>query len=124
MAAPSNTASGLDPNLAGALAYVFGWVTGLIIFLTEPNNKYVRFHALQSIFLSIAIFVIYVGLGMVLTMFAIVPGLNVVFTALGALIYFLVGIGVFVLWIVLMVRAYQGEKFKLPVIGDMAEQNA
>lgn len=103
------TSSGLDENLAAALAYALGWITGLFFFVTEPTNTFVRFHALQSIFvfgaLSIAWFVsmsiVFVGW---IFAFVIIPPLSVV------------------LWLLLMFKAYQGERFKLPIAGDMAEQ--
>lgn len=99
--APANPASGLTPNVAGALCYLVGWITGIFFFMTS-KDKYVRFHALQSI--------IVFGAGSVLSF---VPFVNLI-----------VGLVLLVLWVVLMVKAYQGEKFKLPVIGDIAEKNA
>jgi len=94
----------------GLLCYVFGWITGLIFLLTEKENKFVKFHALQSIFFSIASFVLGI-LGMVL---AFIP-------VIGQLLSPAVGLAVFVLWIILMIKAYKKEMYKLPVIGDMAE---
>ncbi len=118
------TVSGLDPNVAAALSYVLGWITGLIFVLIESENRFVRFHALQSIFFSIAVLVLYGGLGAFLALFQAVPGVNVVMGILGALVSSLLGIAVFVVWIILMLRAYQGERYKLPVVGDIADQNA
>lgn len=91
----------MKPNVAGALTYLLGFVTGVIFFLIS-KDKFVRFHALQSIML-------FVGL----TVLNYIPFLNVI-----------VGIVALILWLVLMFKAYQGEKFKLPVIGDIAEKNA
>lgn len=118
------TKSGLDPNLAAAIAYAFGWISGLIFFLVEPDNKFVRFHALQSIFLNIALIVAYTGLGLLMAVFGVIPGIGFLFAMLGVVAYAVLGVGFLILWIMLMIRAYQGEKFKLPVIGDLAEQNA
>ena len=114
----------IDPNLAALIAYLFGWVTGLIIFLLEGKNKFVRFHALQSIFLSIAVAIVFTALSIVTGILAIVPGLGIVFAFLGPLIMSVLGLGIFILWILLMVRAYQGDKLVLPIIGDLAEKNA
>lgn len=118
------TVTGLDPNVEAALSYVLGWITGLIFYLVERDNHYVRFHALQSVFFSIAVFVLYGGLNAFLSLFRAVPGINIVMGLLGSLVSFLLGIAVFVVWIILMVRAYQGERYKLPVVGDMAEQGS
>ncbi len=118
------SATNLDPNLAALLAYVFGWVSGLIIFLIEPDNKYVRFHALQSIFFNVAIVIAMIGLSIVFGILGAIPGLGILFLILLPLIWGIGSLGIFALWIVLMIKAYQGEKFKLPVIGDIAEQNA
>jgi len=100
------TSSGLQPNVGALFAYVLGLVTGLIFFLIEKENKFVRFHAFQSICFSIALFV----LGAVL---AFLPGL-------GPLLVMLLNLGGLVVWIILMIQAFQGQWFKLPVIGDIA----
>jgi len=102
------TSSGLDENVAGLLCYVFGIVTGVIFMLIEKENRFVRFHALQSIFVSAAIIVLNIAVNLV--------------PLLGMLISFLLSAAAFILWIVLMVKAYQGQMFKLPIIGDMAEK--
>ena len=107
--ARGKTSTGLEPNVAGLLCYVLGWVTGLIFFLLEKDNKFVRFHAMQSIIVFGAINVVYF-------IFFRIPYIWVfgwVIWAFG-----------FVLWIVLMIKAYQGEKYKLPVSGDIAEKQA
>ena len=118
------TVSGLDPNVAAALSYVLGWITGLIFYLVESENRFVRFHALQSIFFSIAVFVLFGGLSVFISLFRVVPGVNVVMGVLGSLVSMLLSIAFFVVWIILIVRAYQGERYKLPVVGDMAEKSA
>ena len=104
------TSSGVQENLAGALCYLFGWVTGLIFFVVEPKNKFVRFHAVQSIAVSIVIMVVYFILFFI--------------PVIGWIISALLGILTFVLWILMMVKAYQGQMFKLPVVGNFAEQQA
>ena len=102
------TSTGLDENIAGLLCYVLGWVSGLVFILIEKENKFVRFHAFQSI-------VVFGALTIASFIFGLIPVLGVV---LGWIISIL-GI---VLWIVLMVKAYQGTKYKLPWSGDMAEK--
>jgi len=99
----------IDENVAGLLCYVLGWVSGLVFFLIEKKNKFVRFHALQSI--------IVFG---TLTLASIVIGW---IPFIGWLINCLIGVLAIVLWILLMIKAYQGEKYKLPWAGDLAEKN-
>lgn len=108
----ASTSSEMDPKVSSLLSYLLGIIGG-IIFYAISKNSYVRFHAMQSIIASVAVIVLYV----VLMVFGwIIPFLWV--------INWLINLGILALWIVLMVKAYQGEKFKLPVIGDMAEKYA
>ena len=103
-----NTVLGVTENLEGLFCYVFGWVTGLIFLLLEQKNAFVRFHALQSLVTFLALFIASV-------VFGFIPVLGM----LVSLILWPLGV---VLWIVLMVKAYKGERYKLPVIGDFVEQ--
>ena len=97
---------GLEKNVACAATYVLGWITGLVFFLAEKENKDIRFHAAQSI----------VTFG-ILTVLSLVPVIGWMLSPF----IFLVGL---VLWIVLLIKAYQGERFKLPVVGDLVEKLA
>ena len=106
--------TGLEPNIAGLLSYLVGWITGLIFFLIEQKDEFVRFHAMQSIIVFGAITVVQIVLGIL----AIIPYVGIIFAIIG----YIVWLFAVVLWIVLMVKAYQGERFKLPVSGDMAEK--
>ncbi len=99
----------LQPNVAALLSYALGWVSGLIVFLIEKESKFVRFHALQSI----AVF------GSLTVLQILLVGVPVFGWILLPLLY-LAQVG---LWVLLMVKAFQGEKFKLPVAGDFAEKN-
>ncbi len=113
----STGASGPTDNIFGALAYVT--VIPAIIFLVlEPYNqkRFVRFHAFQSIFYAVA----WCALWMVLNIIAHIPFLG----WLTILVWPLVSLAGFVIWLVLVLKAYQGQMFKLPVIGDMAEKQA
>ena len=106
----AKTSIGLEENVTSLLCYLLGWISGLIFFLIEKENKTVRFHALQSLVLFGSLFV----LNIVLTFIPV----------LGWILLLLINIAAFVLWIVLMVKAYKGEKLKLPFAGEIAENNA
>ncbi len=104
------TALGLDENIEGLLAYLGWWVTGLLFYFLEPQNKFVRFHAMQSI----------VAFGAI-TVAAFVLGLIPVIGWILSPILWLAGVAL-TIW--LMYKAYQGEMYKLPWAGDFAEQQA
>ena len=108
MTPPGKTASGFDENVAAALSYGLGWVTGLLFFMTEPENSFVRFHAMQSMLVFGA------------ACLAFLVCLAIPF--LGWILSIFVVYGSAALWLVLMFKAYQGERFKLPVAGDIAEE--
>jgi uncharacterized membrane protein len=116
-AAGAGAGTGLPDNLAGALAY-FTFVPAIIFLVLEPYNKsrFIRFHAFQCLFLSAALFAI----GIVLAMIASIPFIGLITIPL----HFLVWIGAIVVAIILMLKAYQNQMYKLPVIGDMAEKQA
>lgn len=97
-----------NQNLLAALTYLLGFITGIIFLLLEKKNKFIRFHAMQSTITFGGIFVINIILGFI--------------PILGWIVGILLSLVSFILWIVLMVKAYQGEHFKLPYIGDLAEQ--
>jgi len=109
--------AGLSSNLVGVLCYLFGIVGGVLFLLIAPYNqdKDIRFHAFQSIFLTIAWVVFWVGLGII--------------TSIGPLgfLWFLtplISLAAFLGWIYLMVRTYQGQRVMVPVVGDLAAQQA
>ncbi len=108
------TTIGLTQNVAAGLSYVFGWVSGLIIFLTEKQNRFVRFNAMQSILFSGSITV----LSIVMQILFRIPFINIV----ACIAWPLIGLVFFVGWIVLMINSFQGKYFKLPIIGDYAEK--
>jgi uncharacterized membrane protein len=107
------TSTNIPENTAGLLSYVLGWVSGLIMFLLEPENRFVRFHAVQSMITFGALSVLWfiVWLPFRYTWFGFYNVFGSIF-----------GIIAFILWVVLMVKAYQGAMYKLPVIGDLAER--
>lgn len=105
---------GIDENLEGALCYFAGILTGVLFLILEKENKFVKFHAVQSIVVSIVIIVVLTVLGTILLFIPII----------GWLIDILLYLGAFCIWLLLMYKAYQGEKFKLPIAGDIAEKQA
>ncbi|HET8782932.1 MAG TPA: DUF4870 domain-containing protein [Pyrinomonadaceae bacterium] len=128
--APVQTAkssTGLDENVAALLSYLFGWVSGLIFFLLEKDSRLVRFHAMQSILLNAAGAVIGFVLWIATFILAIIGAM--LSDSLGALVWILAmllfsafGLALFVAAILCLVKAYQGQYFKLPVIGNFAEK--
>ena len=102
------TSSGLHENVAGALAYGLGWITGAFFLVFEPSNRFVRFHAWQSVILfgalSLAWFVaVSIPLFGTIVAFVIIPPVSAF------------------LWLFLMYKAYNGHRYKVPYAGDMAE---
>jgi len=108
------TSTGLAENVAGLLCYVLGWISGIVFILIEPENKFVRFHAMQSIVTFGGITIISIALSIL----GLIPFLGVVFDIAN----WIIGVLAFVLWIVLMVKAYQGTRYKLPRAGNLAEK--
>jgi len=102
------TSTGINPTVAGLLCYLLGFVSGVLFLLIEKENRFVRFHAMQSIFTFIFFFVVNIALHFI--------------PFIGWVIIPILGIVSLIVWILLMVKAYKGEYYKLPVIGDMAEQ--
>ena len=108
LTAPAGTSTGLSQNVAGLLCYVAGWITGIIFFVLEQRNKFVRFHAAQSI----VVFGIITVAGTVL---GLIPVVGIAFS-------WIIGIIGFIVWIIMIVKASSGEWYKLPWAGDVAEK--
>jgi uncharacterized membrane protein len=115
------TSTGLDPKLAGLLAYILSPVTGIIFYLIEKTHQVVRFHAAQSIVFGAFAIVLWVVLAILSFIFY---SISWTLGNLFNLVTLLVWLGLFIVWIVLLVKGYSGEKWKLPVLGDMAERMA
>ncbi|MBI3934968.1 MAG: DUF4870 domain-containing protein [Acidobacteria bacterium] len=114
--------SGLDGNVAALLSYVLGWLTGLIFFLID-KRPYVRFHAMQSIVTFGALHVIQLILVFGGVFGGLMGGLTggLMFGGIAWMLYALFNLVILVTWILCMVKAYQGQRFKLPVVGNLAE---
>ena len=106
----NKTSMGIEQNLAGLLCYAGAWITGIIFLIMEKENQFVRFHAVQSI-------VVFGALSVVSFILNFIP-------FIGWIINSLLGVLALILWIVLMLKAYKGEQYKLPVAGDIAEKNS
>ena len=108
--------AGLPENTAAALCYLLGLITGILFLVLEPynKNKLIRFHAFQSIFLHVAVIIVWFALRIVLagSFFSMIS------------LFGLIDLAFFVLWIYMLVQTYQGKKIVLPVIGDLAAKQA
>ena len=125
--APGKSSTGLDENVAALLSYIFGWVSGLIFFLIEKDSRLVRFHAMQSLLFNVLVGVIFTVLWVVLFVFWLIAAqisgaLTGLLTILSTLIWVVLGIAVLIGWIFCLIKAFQGQYFKLPVIGNFAEK--
>ena len=113
---PAAASAGIDPKLASAIAYLT-FIPAIIFLLIAPYNKtpLVRFHSFQSIGLAVVVLVVDVAFRMVLLPFGFL---------MWGFLQGLVSLGFFIIWIVVVVKAFQGEWFKLPIIGDFAMKQA
>lgn len=110
------TSLGLSENMEGALCYSFGFITGIIFLLLEDDNKFVKFHAIQSTIVFLPLFVIYATItflpmvGMIMNM-TYWPIIIPIFSFI-----------IIIFWLFMMYKAFIGEKYKLPMAGDFAEE--
>ncbi len=107
------SSTGLDANVAAGISYLLGWVSGLIFYMIEKESRFVRFHAMQSLLLGAASIVIWI----VLRILGEIPFIGFVAGLLGIVIW----LAFLAVWIMCLVKAFTGKDFKLPVIGDIAE---
>lgn len=120
MGQPTQT-SGLAPNMASLLCYICSPITGIIFLLIEKENRDVMFHAWQSIIFGVA----YIAIIIALEILAAIMG--VIASVLGIIVGFFIPIlmlATFIVWVICMVKAYQGERWRIPVIGDYAAKKA
>lgn len=123
----TKSSTGLDENIAALLSYIFGWISGLIFFLIEKDSRLVRFHAMQSILFNVLFGVLAFVLWIVLfILFMILSQVSDALTAivgiLSMLLWLLLIVGVLIGWVLCLVKAFQGQYFKLPIIGNFAEK--
>lgn len=118
------SAAGLEDNAASALCYVLGFITGILFLVLEPykNNRTIKFHAFQSIFLSVGVILFRIVLTILFTAVGYSMGLGMI--GLLGLFSLLVSLAFFALWLFMIISAYQGKQIVLPVIGPLAQQQA
>lgn len=117
--APVATSSGLTPNVAGALAYILGFITGIIFLVLEPykHDRFVRFHAMQSILYSACGIVFRVGWGILVSaLISVSAWMGLLLVPVGLVI----SLALFGFWIFLMYQAYSNREFRIPIIGAIA----
>ncbi|MEF8772095.1 DUF4870 domain-containing protein [Halodesulfurarchaeum sp.] len=118
------TQTGLDENIAAALSYVLGFVTGIIFFFIESDNDHIRFHAAQSIVVFGGLFILSIAISFFQLIFAFGDIAGMIFGAIFGLLSFVIWIAALVLWIYLMVRSYQGKDPHVPGAVGLAESIA
>jgi len=121
---PAASAAGLEDNMASALCYALGWLSGVFFLVVEPynKNKAIRFHAFQSIFFNVGATVFWIVFSIFTGILRSILGYGLWFIV--SLMSAAVGMAFFGVWILLMYKAYNREHFKIPVIGDLAEKQA
>ena len=123
----TKSSTGLDENIAALLSYIFGWVSGLIFFLMEKDSRLVRFHAMQSILLNVSFgvtaIILWIVLFILVMVFAMISDtLVTLLSILSLLIWLVFLLGIAIAVILCLVKAFQGQYFKLPIIGNLAEK--
>jgi uncharacterized membrane protein len=126
---PQNSGSGLDDNVAGLLCYLpflLGLVASIIFLVLEPYNRnaLIRFHAFQSIFLAVTLFVLGFVLGIVGIILGMIPFLGWVGSIISALLSLVLAFGAVIVYLYLMFKTYNGQRIVLPLIGEQAEKQA
>jgi uncharacterized membrane protein len=128
--AAAKSESGLDENVAGALSYLFGFVSGLILFLIEKDNRFVRWHAAQSMAFTGMLIVTYIALTFLGTVVSVAAFsgstgaflIGSLFSLILGLVWLVVALGGFVAWVYLMVKAYQGKTPRMPIAAKIADR--
>jgi len=101
------SSTGLEENVAGFFCYLLGFITGIIFLVVEKKSSFVKFHAMQSTITFLSLFVISFILGFI--------------PIIGLLVY-PIWILSLILWLLLMIKALQGKRYSLPIVGEMAEE--
>ena len=123
----AKSSTGLDENIAALLSYILGWVGGLVFFLIEKNSRFVRFHAMQSILLSGTASVVGIVLWILTFVFVFIGAaigdvVGFLLNLIVMLVWVVFGVGILIAAILCLVKAFQNQYFKLPVLGNFAEK--
>jgi len=115
----------MSPNVAGALAYPLGFITGILFLKIDPYkyDPFVRFHAFQSIFMHVGVIALWIVLHIVIGIFGYVPGFGFIYLLFG-LLWLVFGLACFGLWVYMLIQTYQGKTVVLPIIGPLAQKQA
>jgi uncharacterized membrane protein len=122
MTTSERSSTGLDANIAAALSYFLGLLSGAVFFGIETESRFVKFHAMQSMLLSVAAIVVWIVFTVVMTVFTRIPFLGFLVAILGLFGWAILMLGLLGVWLYCMFRAFQGERFKLPYLGEVAEK--
>lgn len=118
---PTRTGTGLAPNVAGALSYLLGPITGVLFLVLDRESRFVRFHAVQSIVVGLIWIALSVALSIVSTVLLAIP---VIGWIVGLVLSMAMALGGLLLWLLLMWKAFQGEEWEVPVAGPIAHRQA
>ena len=119
--AAGETSTGLAPNVAGTLAYALGPISGVAFIVLEKENRFVRFHAAQSIVVFLAAFAASIVVTMAGTVLAFIPLLG---WLVAAVLSLTLSAATFGAWLFLMWKAWQGESWRAPLAADVADRIA
>jgi uncharacterized membrane protein len=129
----AESGSGLDSNLAGALSYLLGFVTGIVFYVIDSDDDFVRWHAAQSIALSVAVMAFSIVISIISTiLFSVLLagamtggfGFFALISGLLSLLWTVVGLGALAIWVYLMFTAYNGQTKRIPIIANFADRIA
>jgi len=120
--AADETSIGMEPNVGGALCYLLGILTGILFYVIEKENDFIRFHAMQSIIVFGGFFVLSTSLSFITGFLSYIPVFGWIAAVLLGLVSLLLLPVIFVLWLFLMYKAFNGERYELPVVGKYANE--
>jgi len=119
---PTSSDSGLPANVAGALSYLLGALTGILFLVIEKRDPFVRFHAAQAIGVTIAWIILSVAFMVLTTILAFIPVLGWILGLVFSLVSLVVSLGGLILWLFLMFQAFSGKEWEVPYVGRMARK--
>jgi uncharacterized membrane protein len=119
MTTTERSSTGLDANIAAALSYFFGLLSGAVFFAIETDSRFVKFHAMQSMLASVAAIVLWIVYMVLASILMYIPVLG---WLVMLLLWAALALGMLGVWLFSMFKAFQGDRFKLPYIGEVAEK--